>query len=155
MRFTLRRILIATAIVAVLLAIFAKRIIDYRRSLACADLIVRSVGRVDWSPEVMETLFRDLTTARITDVSFTDPRLKVDDWTQNLNLPLRFGLHIDGKTFPDESLDALVDVRQLKFLVLTNTMFDEGDVIWFQAERPDVDVMFGYPGDDNFRQFPG
>lgn len=154
-RFTLRRMLFATAIVAVLLALIATRTIDYRQSLACADVIAKNGGRVDWNPEVVETLFRDQTVARITDVRFTDPRINAKDWTQVLNLPLRFGLHVDGKTFTDESLDALVNVRRLTYLVLTKTTIDDGDIIRFQAKRPDVDVMFGYPGDADFRQFPG
>lgn len=154
-QFTLRRLLFATAIVAILLAIFAKRTIDYRQSLACADLIAKHGGRVDWNPEVVETMFRDQTVARITDVRFTDPRINPKDWTRVLNLPLRFGLHIDGKTFTDESLDGLVDVRRLSYLVLTKAAIDEDDVRRFQIERPDVDVMFGYPGGDNYRLFPG
>jgi hypothetical protein len=146
--------LLATAIVAVFLAIFAKRTIEYRQSLACADAIVQVGGTVHWNPEVVETLVRDQTIARITDVRLIDPRIDAKDWNRLLNLPMRFGLHIEGKTFTDESLEALANVRRLSYLVLTRTTVDEGDVIRFQSARPDVHVMFGYPGDDDFRRFP-
>ena len=62
-QFTLRRMLVATAIVAILLAIFAKRTIDYRQSVACADAIAKVGGSVHWNPEVVETLIRDQTVA--------------------------------------------------------------------------------------------
>ena len=48
----------------------------------------------------------------------------------------------------------LVGITHLDYLVLDNTSVDEGGVIEFQKQRPDVYVMFGYPGDEQFKEFP-
>jgi hypothetical protein len=153
-QFTLRRMFLATAIIAFLLAMFAKPTVDYRQSLACAKVIAEMGGTVYWNPELIETLIRDQAVARVTDVRFQNPRIDAEGWQQLAKLPMRFGLHIEGPSFTDESLDALIENRHLSYLVLCATSINEDDVIRFQAARPDIHVMFGYPGDKDFQDYP-
>ena len=153
-QFTIWRMLLMTAIVAVLLAVFSKQTINYRQSIACAAAIAKLGGTVSWNPEILENLVRDQTIARITDVHFRDPKLNAEDWKQLVKLPLRFGLQVVGPSFTAESLNALVGCRNLHYVVFWNESVSDQDVVTFQALRPDVEVMFGYPGDQAYRNFP-
>jgi hypothetical protein len=149
----LRKLLLATAVIALLLAVFTHRVVEYRRSIASADAITELGGTVSWNPELLENLIKDQTVARITDVHFTNPQLNAEQWHALAGLPHHFGLQIDGPTFTQASLAALVDATHLDYLVLFNTSLTETDIAEFQLKRADVDVMFGYPGDVNFREF--
>jgi hypothetical protein len=153
-QFSLRRLLIFTAIAGVLLAIIMHQVSVYRRSTNAAAAIMQLGGSVSWNPELVENLVKDQTISRITDVHFTNPKLDAQQWQTLSRLPLHFGLQIDGQTFANESLLHLVGITHLDYVVLGKTSVDEDGVIEFQRQRPDVIVMFGYPEDSDFKEFP-
>jgi hypothetical protein len=153
-QFTLRQLLIGSAVAGLLLALVGRQAIDYRRSSAAAKGIAKLGGSVSWNPEIAENLFRDQTVARITDVHFTNPRLNADQWHSLSAIPHRFGLQIDGQTFTDDSMAQLVGIPLLSCVTLSNTRVTASGVIEFQRKRGDVSVMFGYPHDPDFKTYP-
>ncbi|MEZ6103144.1 MAG: hypothetical protein R3E01_29730 [Pirellulaceae bacterium] len=120
-QFTLRKLLPATVAIARLLAVFTHRVLEYRRSIASADAITELGETVSWNPELLENLIKDQTVARITDVHFSNPQLSAEQWYALARLLHLFGLQIDGPTFTQAALAALVDAMHLEYLVLFNT----------------------------------
>jgi hypothetical protein len=153
-QFTLRHLLVGTALAGLLLALVARQAIDYHRSTSAADAIAELGGSVSWNPEFAENVIKHQTISRITDVHFTNPRLNADQWQSLAVIPHRFGLQIDGQTFTDDAMSQLVDIPRLAYVTLNNSRVTESGVIAFQRKRPDVTVMFGYPHDPNFNVYP-
>ena len=153
-QFTLRRLLVVTAVTGCLLALVTQRVVEYRRATSSARVITRLGGSVSWNPELFENLIRDQTISRITDVHFSNPTLDAEQWKALSRIPHHFGLQIDGLTFTADSMRELAGIAHLDYVVLNNTMVDESAVVAFQKQRPDVAVMFGYPGEPHFKEFP-
>lgn len=74
-QFTLGRLLFATTIIALLLALFGKSVMDYRQSVAIAQSIQELGGSVSWNPELHENLLRYRTVFAITDVHFSNTEI--------------------------------------------------------------------------------
>ncbi len=53
----------------------------------------------------------------------------------------------------EESFKQLSEASGMWYLVIKNVSVDEGDIAKFHSIRPDVEVMFGYPGDSNYHEF--
>ena len=154
-QFTLRRLLIAIALVGVLLALCVRPTIDYRKASFSAKAISRLGGTVSWDDNVFENLWEVQNPARITDIRFySTSDFGTDAQAAMSQLPHPFGLHLEGQTFGPDVLPELAEIRNLNYLVFSDTQVKERDVTEFQKARPDVYVMFGYPGDTGFREFP-
>jgi hypothetical protein len=153
-QFTVRRLLFATAIIALLLALFTKSVMDYRQSATIARSIEELGGSVSWNPELHENLLRYRTVAAITDVHFSNTEIGAKQCKALSLIPNRFGLQLDGKPVTEELLGQLSGVSGMWYLVIKNASVDEADIAKFQNIRPDVEVMIGYPGDPNYRAFP-
>ncbi len=54
----------------------------------------------------------------------------------------------------EELLGQLCAVSGMWYLVIKNVSVEEAVIAKFQSIRPDVEVMIGYPGDPNYREFP-
>jgi hypothetical protein len=143
-----------TALAGLFIAIISREGTRYHQSAMAADLIRKLGGSVHWNREIHENIIRDQTLSRITDVFFTNPRLDAKKWQSLSQLPLRFGLQIDGPSFTDDTITYLVGIKRLEYVVLSNTKVSEDAILGFQRQRPDVFVMIGYPGEPSFRQYP-
>jgi hypothetical protein len=153
-RFSLRTLLIATTIAALVSGIATKEIVRHVRATRVAAKVRGLGGAVHWNSEVLETLLRDQALTRITDVYFTNPSFPSEQWTVLKDLPQRFGLQVEGKQFTDDSLDHLKGVSKLRYLVLNNTGVTDAGVAELKRSLPNLRIMFGYPGDSNFREIP-
>jgi hypothetical protein len=114
-------------------------------------------GRVSWNPkmEIIETIVRDKALSRITDVHFTNPSFPDEKWLILKGLPQRFGLQVEGLQFTDASLEYLKDVKLLNYLVLNETSVTDQGVADLIKSLPHITVVYGYPGDPNFRKIQG
>lgn len=153
-QFSVKRLLLITTVVALLLAMLGKSIMDYQRSIAASRLIQDVGGTASWNPEFFENLYRYQTVAAITGVRFPDSPLTEERIKAISQIPYRFGLHLQAQSLTCESFMSLTEVQQMFHLVLSNTSLTEDDVLRFQSVRPDVEVMFGYPHESGFQLFP-
>ena len=153
-QFTVRRLFFLTSIIALLLALFLKSVMDYRRSASTAKSILELGGSVSWNPELLENLIRYQTFAAITDVHFSNTEFGAKQCEALSLMPNRFGLQLDGQLVTEELLGRLSKISGMWYLVFKNGSVDEADIAKFQDIRPDVEVMIGYPGDPNYREFP-
>ena len=129
----------------------------HRQARQVAFEIQNLGGRVSWNPkvEIIETIVRDKALSRITDVHFTNPSFPDENWLVLKLLPQRFGLQVEGPQFTDASLEYLKDVKLLNYLVLNKTSVTDRGVADLIQSLPHITVMYGYPGDPNFRQIRG
>jgi len=153
-QFSLRTLFIVTGVAGVFLALTLKEAVRHIRATRAAGSIQAIGGLVHWNSEVFETLWRDQALTRITDVFFANPSFPDERWAVLRELPQHSGLQVEGAQFTDASLSQLQSVANLRYLVLKNTgVTDEGVAQWAR-DRPEVHIMFGYPGDSNFREIP-
>jgi len=129
----------------------------HRQAQYAAFEIQNLGGRVSWNPkmEIIETIVRDKALSRITDVHFTNPSFPDEKWLILRELPQRFGLQVEGLQFTDASLEYLKDVKLLNYLVLNKTGVTGQGVADLIKSLPHITVMYGYPGDPNFRKIQG
>jgi hypothetical protein len=153
-RFSLRTLLIATTIAALVVGIATKEIVRHLRATNVAAKVRGLGGTVHWNSEILETLLRDQALTRITDVHFTNPSFPSEQWVVLKDLPQRFGLQVEGKRFTDDCLDHLKEVSKLRYLVLNETGVTDAGVAQLKRNMPNLHIMFGYPGDSNFREIP-
>jgi len=129
----------------------------HRQAKQAAYEIQNLGGYVSWNPkmEIIETIIRDRALSRITDVHFANPSFPDENWLVLKLLPQRFGLHVEGPQFTDASLEYLKDVKLLNYLVLNKTSVTNQGVNDLIQSLPHITVMYGYPGDPNFREIRG
>ena len=129
----------------------------HRQAQQAAFEIQNLGGRVSWNPkmEIIETIVRDKALSRITDVHFTNPSFPDENWLVLKELPQRFGLQVEGPQFTDASLEYLKYVKLLNYLVLNKTSVTDQGVADLIESLPHITVMYGYPGDPNFREIRG
>ena len=141
---TLRQLLLATAVVGLLCAFATHQLVQYRHSRSVAWSVAKLGGSVSWRGP------------RISDVRFLDPRLDADGWQELSKIPYGFCLQVDGRTFTSQTMNELVRIKHLEYLVLHNTRVQEQDVIDFQQQRPDVRVTLDVPGkaSHSHKEFP-
>lgn len=144
LQFTLRRLFLTIAVAGLLLAVTARQIIEYRQSRMVAVAVADLGGSVRWQG------------SRIRDVRFQNPQLSVDQWHTLSNIPYRFTLDVDGKSFTAKTMHDIVEIENLEYLVLHNTSLMQNDVVKFQKQRPDVGVMIDIPGivSHSHKEFP-
>ncbi len=133
---------------------FQQELSRHRRARNTAWQIEDLGGRVYWNPkmEILETLWRDRAFSRITDVRFSNPAFPDEKWLILQELPQRFGLHVAGAQFTDASLDYLKRIELLNYLVVENTSVTDQGVAGLLKARPEMTVMYGYPGQPAFRR---
>ena len=154
MRFGLKRFLLFCTCVSLVLVIVSQDTRRHWRAQKAAWRIADLGGSVHWNPELHETVLRDWALTRITDVTFNNTDLTNEHREALAALPQRFGLHVHGSEFGDLSLGALKSLPNLRYLVLNDTSVTDQGVSELKSAVPGVTVMYGYPGDPEFRQIP-
>jgi hypothetical protein len=148
-RYKLLAIIISCILVITLFACvykpFRNELFRHRKALYAARAIENLGGRVSWNPkmEILETIMRDKALSRITDVHFYNPTFPDDDWLVLMELPQRFGLQVSGPGFTDKSLVYLREVKNMNYLVLTNTGVTRQGIADLQKTLPHIEVLSG------------
>ncbi len=127
---------------------------DYRNSVAAAVSVQRLGGSVSWNPELLENLFRHQTVAVITDVHFSTPNFNVDQCKAIAHIPNQFGLQLHVQSISREAVLEIPNISQIKYLIVKDLLLTDSEIAELQRTRPDITIMVGYPGEDNFREFP-
>ena len=143
-QFSIRYLLLATALLAFLIAVSMRPIGEYRASRTMANTVTRLGGNVWWKG------------SRISDVRFQNPKLDADQWQELSKMPYGFCLDIVGKTITANTLHDVSEIKPLKNLVLHNTSVNVQDIERFKRQRPDISVMIDIPtgGKHAHKEFP-
>ena len=143
-QFSLRYLLLGTAVLAFLVVIGMRPTEEYMQSKSMAGTVARLGGNVWW---------RGL---RISDVRFQNPILSADEWQELSEMPYEFCLDIGGRTITSNTLDDISVIEPLQNLVLHNTSLKIQDIERLKRQRPDISVVIDVPsgGKHSHKEFP-
>ena len=143
-QFSIRYLLLATALLAFLVAVSIRPISEYRASRTMANTVKSLGGNVWWRGP------------RISDVRFQNPKLNADQWQELSKMPFGFCLDISGKTITANTLHDVSEIKPLENLVLHNTSVNVQDIERFKRNRPDIGVTIDIPtgGKHVHKEFP-